>query len=438
VGVGKLPNAWDENVDPCGSGEVPANPGDPDRGYSTVQAVPLWASRFIMDLLRGIEPTVVAQGFHHIHGAPVLWNAHDDTGDRTLLYVSAERDLLRAFEWNGRFLKASPPGIEPTDTFHSACANSGWGMPGGFLAVSAHGGDPKSGIIWAAMPRRNKDALTHIVDGVLRAYRAYPENGDKLDELWNSDEGANPSSDTDCEAAAEPTASDELGLFAKYASPTVSEGKVYIATFSNQLVVYGLKTPGVLTRVAAIDIAKSEGYDATLASGTLPSTAEPGTAVVVSVVATNTGSATWRASDGIRLGSQSMPGFDTAVAERSALSVRKDVLPGQTYTFSFRLRVPADEATNYYRWRMVRTGKGAKQASGDWFGRASAEWSLTTLRAACADLRNEATALRAQISLTQKPSNSLVIRIEDLRRKAESRNCTLASDRMNMEIQPVH
>jgi len=33
------------------------------------------------------------------------------------------------------------------------------------------------------------------------------------------------------------------GSFAKFAIPTVANGKVYVPTFSNQLVVYGLLRP---------------------------------------------------------------------------------------------------------------------------------------------------------------------------------------------------
>ena len=47
-------------------------------------------------------------------------------------------------------------------------------------------------------------------------------------ELWNSNVNASR---------------DSLGSFAKFAIPTVANGKVYVPTFSNQLVVYGLLRP---------------------------------------------------------------------------------------------------------------------------------------------------------------------------------------------------
>jgi len=36
---------------------------------------------------------------------------------------------------------------------------------------------------------------------------------------------------------------DDLGTFAKFAPVTVADGKVFAATFSNQLCVYGLLAP---------------------------------------------------------------------------------------------------------------------------------------------------------------------------------------------------
>jgi len=40
-------------------------------------------------------------------------------------------------------------------------------------------------------------------------------------------------------------ARDRLGNFAKFNTPTVANGKVYVSTFSNPLVVYGLFNDGV-------------------------------------------------------------------------------------------------------------------------------------------------------------------------------------------------
>jgi hypothetical protein len=63
------------------------------------------------------------------------------------------------------------------------------------------------------------DAEPRTVDGTLRAFAA----SDVSRELWNSD--------------MDPA--DKLGSLAKFALPTVANGKVYVPTFSGQLVVYG-------------------------------------------------------------------------------------------------------------------------------------------------------------------------------------------------------
>jgi hypothetical protein len=93
------------------------------------------------------------------------------------------------------------------------------GMPGGFLSISANGQD--DGILWAAIPYQD-DAWVEIVRGTLRAFRA-----DTLELLWSTDRNE-PADHFD---------------FAKYVPPTIANGKVYLATFSDRLNVYGLHSP---------------------------------------------------------------------------------------------------------------------------------------------------------------------------------------------------
>jgi hypothetical protein len=82
------------------------------------------------------------------------------------------------------------------------------------LTLSANGADPSSGILWE---------FTEASDGsgTLHAFNA----SNLAQELWNSDMN---------------TARDALGVFAKFVSPTVVNGRVYAPTFSNGIVVYGL------------------------------------------------------------------------------------------------------------------------------------------------------------------------------------------------------
>ena len=93
------------------------------------------------------------------------------------------------------------------------------GYPGGMVALSANGAELDSGIVWATTSVDN--AEPGAVAGTLHAFAA----ADVSKELWNSD--MNPG--------------DKLGSLAKFALPTVANGKVYVPTFSGQLVVYGVR-----------------------------------------------------------------------------------------------------------------------------------------------------------------------------------------------------
>jgi hypothetical protein len=94
-------------------------------------------------------------------------------------------------------------------------------MPGGFLALSANGDTDGTAIVWASHPT-DDDAMNKVVRGTLRAYDAR----DLRNELWNSDQDA--------------YGTDRVGNFAKNVCPVVANGKVYLGTFSREVVVYGL------------------------------------------------------------------------------------------------------------------------------------------------------------------------------------------------------
>jgi hypothetical protein len=123
-----------------------------------------------------------------------------------LLYIHGANDDLKAFRLMGSTFDTTPVAQSSVTRPY----------PGGVLAVSSSGSTP--GILWATTP----DAPTEssVSRGELRAFDPLT-----LTELWNS--GQNSTRDS-------------LGNFAKFSAPTVFNGKVYVPTFSNQVVVYGL------------------------------------------------------------------------------------------------------------------------------------------------------------------------------------------------------
>lgn len=190
-----------------------------------------WRTNPTVRLEEKVRPDIKNWEYHHIHGSPIYWISESQG---PAIYIWAERDSLRGFPLDlraERFLETSPPYTEPHSTFVGS-RKAGEGMPGAALSLSANGKIDSTAIIWASLPAK-RNALYRLVPGVLRAYPAVPADPSKcraakrcvLDELWSSMLGKKKSDFT----------------FAKYASPTVANGRVYLPTFSNKLNVYGLR-----------------------------------------------------------------------------------------------------------------------------------------------------------------------------------------------------
>jgi hypothetical protein len=184
-----------------------------------------------------IFPPSPAPGGHqyNIHGTPVLW-VHDGS---TFVYVNGEEDPLRQYElipdnapggagW--KFASHTPFAISketapytpfPEGQFNLGIKRDAVWMPGGFLSFSADGTSEdtqkKTAIIWVNMPY-SSNANHMVVRGVLRAFNASQISNV---ELWDSENTGN--------------GKDRLGQFAKFSSPTVANGKVYVGTFQQQM-----------------------------------------------------------------------------------------------------------------------------------------------------------------------------------------------------------
>lgn len=147
-----------------------------------------------------------------IYGSPAFWRGPD----RAFVYIWAENDQLKAFPLAST---STAPGSAPLDVSGVvASAVSAPGMPGGLLSISANGATRGTGIVWAARDLSG-DANQRVRPGMLEAFDA-----ETLEEIW--------SNQTD-------KARDDCGNLAKFSYPTIVNGKVYLASFSNQLCVYG-------------------------------------------------------------------------------------------------------------------------------------------------------------------------------------------------------
>jgi PA14 domain/Secretion system C-terminal sorting domain len=149
------------------------------------------------------------QGYVHVHGSPIY--AGLDNGE--FVYAWAETFKIRQFPFNrstSTFSKSFLEGKRNLDN----------GMPGAMLSISSAGNASSSAIVWACFPSSG-NANNQVRPGTLAAY--YGADVSK-GEIWNS-------------AAVK---KNDIGDFAKFNTPTVANGKVYVPTFSNAVKVYGL------------------------------------------------------------------------------------------------------------------------------------------------------------------------------------------------------
>src|SRR5579862_2832072 len=126
------------------------------------------------------------------------------------VYQFSENTLLQSFRVNANTLGNPVSGSVSGPT----------GASGAYMSVSSNGANDTTAILWITHAINGCNANQSLCTGVLRAVRA----DDVTTELWNS--------------TIKPA--DNLGNFSKMNCPTIANGKVYVNTFSNQLMVYGL------------------------------------------------------------------------------------------------------------------------------------------------------------------------------------------------------
>jgi hypothetical protein len=138
---------------------------------------------------------------------PVFWQRSAGAGG-PLLFNWGVGDWVKSFAFNGSL---SGPVTQGSGISYN---------PGGLMSLSANG--DQSGILWATVVTGGDDQENPPAPGQLRALN--PTNLAAAD-IWNSGTNA---------------ARDAYGNFSKFAPPVVVNGKVYVGTWSNQVVAYGL------------------------------------------------------------------------------------------------------------------------------------------------------------------------------------------------------
>ena len=138
-------------------------------------------------------------------GSPAFFN--------NFMYVWGINDSLRSYEFY-------PPGkffYTATQSDYVTVA----GQTSGAVSISANGTNAGTAIVWATAPAADPSSPVFAVPGILFAYDA--TNLQNL--LWSTLQ--NPTRDG-------------FGNWGKFVSPTIANGKVYVATASKTVAVYGL------------------------------------------------------------------------------------------------------------------------------------------------------------------------------------------------------
>ena len=167
------------------------------------------------DSQRVLQTVTVNRG--HIHGTPIYWKGPEG---KQWVYVMAEAKNLTAFPFVDGRLESGIDEVKmsvwkPPRQVPPVCGRRArnW-MPGGILALSSDANRAGTGIVWALVPANGDSNTFRGVKGMLLALNAE----DVSQELWRS-QGADAESDTP----------DSFGLLARFVSPSVANGKVFVA-----------------------------------------------------------------------------------------------------------------------------------------------------------------------------------------------------------------
>ena len=205
------------------------NAGDSDLGSSGVILVP--GESRLLSIGKGCTIYVIDTSGnlgHHASGDAQLPQAPISVGDAEVtgsdiaffnntFYVWAQNGVLHGYAYNtSTHLLATSPAFSGS-VYSGGSMGSGAFGPG--MAISANG--TSNGIVWADMPLGTNGGL-----GYNSAGRLYAMNAATGAELYDSDQAA--------------ANRDQLGQWGKFAPPVVDNGRVFVGSTGNAVVVYGL------------------------------------------------------------------------------------------------------------------------------------------------------------------------------------------------------
>lgn len=160
----------------------------------------------VMNVFSSTDLSTPQQSFQATGTAPCAYSfngcqqIHDLAFWNDTLYVWGSNDVLRAYDFGGNTFGTRPASQNTIQTgYHPAS-----------LAVSANASNESTGVLWALTP-----------DAVFHAFEA----SKVANELWNSSQNGTR---------------DALPSAPRFTEPTIANGRAYVATQSDQVVVYGL------------------------------------------------------------------------------------------------------------------------------------------------------------------------------------------------------
>ncbi len=210
-------NRWDPHFNlPFVATYLPNPPNGAAGLPATTPVDPNWP---VVNLDRNLPMNTPTGKTYHIHGTPVYME--DATGG--FVFIWGENERVKAYDYDFATKRITAFRAQGAQ-FASGTMDAPGGMPGGRLVVSSNGTTPDTGVVWGVYPTQG-NANSNVVHGALVAYDATRVLfGGRLRQLFHSDDDA----------------ANDMGNFAKYSTPIVANGKVYVGTFSNKVVQYGL------------------------------------------------------------------------------------------------------------------------------------------------------------------------------------------------------